>query len=114
MRRAHADLLEQGAAPAGVRDVVADSWLRSVAAGVDVDASQPPITLDRGPAGDVELALDAAHGAGHSWGRTPAAERAGILNKIADRIEANLEMLDHYQQTKNLLVSYSPKALGFF
>jgi aldehyde dehydrogenase len=22
--------------------------------------------------------------------------------------------LDHYQQTKNLLVSYSPKALGFF
>jgi aldehyde dehydrogenase len=23
-------------------------------------------------------------------------------------------MLDHYQQTKNLLVSYSAKALGFF
>ena len=23
-------------------------------------------------------------------------------------------MLDHYQQTKNVLVSYSPKALGFF
>jgi aldehyde dehydrogenase len=23
-------------------------------------------------------------------------------------------MLDHYQQTKNLLVSYSPKKLGFF
>jgi hypothetical protein len=23
-------------------------------------------------------------------------------------------MLDHYQQTKNMLVSYSPKALGFF
>jgi hypothetical protein len=23
-------------------------------------------------------------------------------------------MLDHYQQTKNLLVSYSPDALGFF
>ncbi len=28
--------------------MVADSWLRSVAAGVDVDASQPPIMLDRG------------------------------------------------------------------
>ncbi len=27
--------------------MVADSWLRSVAAGVDVDASEPPITLDR-------------------------------------------------------------------
>jgi hypothetical protein len=23
-------------------------------------------------------------------------------------------MLDHYQKTKNMLVSYSPKALGFF
>jgi hypothetical protein len=23
-------------------------------------------------------------------------------------------MLDHYQQTKNILVSYSPNALGFF
>ena len=28
-----------------------------------------------------------------AWGRTSAAERADILNKIADRIEANLEML---------------------
>ncbi|HKM64485.1 MAG TPA: aldehyde dehydrogenase [Acidisphaera sp.] len=28
--------------------------------------------------------------------------------------ETHSMMLDHYQQTKNLLVSYSPKALGFF
>jgi aldehyde dehydrogenase len=28
--------------------------------------------------------------------------------------ETHKMMLDHYQQTKNLLVSYSPKALGFF
>ena len=28
--------------------------------------------------------------------------------------ENHLKMMDHYQQTKNLLVSYSPKALGFF
>ncbi len=28
--------------------------------------------------------------------------------------ENHKEMLNHYQQTKNLLVSYSPKALGFF
>ncbi|MHB1101275.1 MAG: aldehyde dehydrogenase [Devosia sp.] len=28
--------------------------------------------------------------------------------------ETHLMMLDHYQQTKNLLVSYSPKKLGFF
>jgi aldehyde dehydrogenase len=28
--------------------------------------------------------------------------------------ETHKMMLDHYQQTKNLLVSYSPKKLGFF
>ncbi len=28
--------------------------------------------------------------------------------------ENHLKMLDHYQQTKNMLVSYSPKKLGFF
>jgi len=28
--------------------------------------------------------------------------------------ETHKDMLDHYQQTKNLLVSYSPNALGFF
>jgi hypothetical protein len=45
VRKAHEHLLEQGAAPVGVREVVADSWLRSVAAGVDVNAIRPPITL---------------------------------------------------------------------
>jgi aldehyde dehydrogenase len=47
----------------------------------------------RGTAEDIELALDAAHAAAPAWGRTSPAERANILNKIADRIEANLEML---------------------
>ncbi|MGY4644037.1 acetaldehyde dehydrogenase ExaC [Cellulomonas sp. URHB0016] len=47
----------------------------------------------RGDADDIERALDAAHGAARSWGRTSATERAVILNKIADRIEANLESL---------------------
>ncbi|MET3682836.1 aldehyde dehydrogenase [Alkalibacillus flavidus] len=42
---------------------------------------------------DVDLALDAAHAAKESWGQTSVAERAKILNKIADRIEDNLEML---------------------
>ena len=28
--------------------------------------------------------------------------------------ETHKMMLDHYQQTKNMLVSYSPKKLGFF
>jgi aldehyde dehydrogenase len=42
---------------------------------------------------DIELALDAAHAAKASWGKTSVTERANILNKIADRIEENLEML---------------------
>ncbi|WP_296715470.1 aldehyde dehydrogenase [Rhodoblastus sp.] len=44
----------------------------------------------RSTAQDIELALDAAHAAKDSWGRTPAAERSKILLKIADRIEDNL------------------------
>ncbi|QHT57748.1 aldehyde dehydrogenase family protein [Cellulomonas sp. H30R-01] len=49
--------------------------------------------VGRGDADDVERALDAAHGASRAWGRTTATERAVILNKIADRMEQNLEML---------------------
>lgn len=47
----------------------------------------------RSSAEDIELALDAAHAAKTSWGATSPAERATILNKIADRLEENLEML---------------------
>ncbi|QEP05881.1 aldehyde dehydrogenase [Glutamicibacter sp. ZJUTW] len=47
----------------------------------------------RSTAEDVEVALDAAHAAAPAWGKTSPAERAVILNKIADRIEENLEML---------------------
>lgn len=42
---------------------------------------------------DIELALDAAHAAKDAWGKTSVTERANILNKIADRIEENLEVL---------------------
>src|SRR5262247_3845241 len=37
---------------------------------------------------DVNHALDAAHRAKTAWGKTSATERANILNKIADRVEA--------------------------
>src|SRR5699024_6146769 len=47
----------------------------------------------RSTAEDVELALDAAHAAAPGWGTTSVAERAVILNRIADRIEENLELL---------------------
>ncbi len=49
--------------------------------------------IARGTAEDIDAALDAAHAAAPAWGRTSAAERALILNKIADRIEENLEAL---------------------
>ncbi|PPC86401.1 MAG: aldehyde dehydrogenase, partial [Methylocystis sp.] len=42
---------------------------------------------------DVEAALDAAHAAKDAWGRTSVAERAIILNRIADVMEANLGLL---------------------
>ena len=47
----------------------------------------------RSTAEDVELALDAAHAAAPAWGKTSVAERALILNKIADRMEENLERI---------------------
>lgn len=49
--------------------------------------------IARSTSEDIELALDAAHAAKDAWGKTAVAERAIILNKIADRMEANLEML---------------------
>ena len=42
---------------------------------------------------DIEAALDAAHAAKEAWGRTSTTERANILNRIADRMEANIELL---------------------
>ncbi|MBU3685528.1 MAG: aldehyde dehydrogenase [Mycobacteriaceae bacterium] len=47
----------------------------------------------RSTAADIDRALDAAHAAAPAWGKTSAAERAVVLNKIADRIEANLESI---------------------
>ena len=47
----------------------------------------------RSTAADIELALDAAHAAAPGWGKTSVGERSVILNKIADRIEENLEKI---------------------
>ncbi|MFM8812746.1 MAG: aldehyde dehydrogenase family protein [Methylophilaceae bacterium] len=54
---------------------------------------KPYTKAPRSGAADVELALDAAHKAADAWGRTAPVQRAGILLKIADRIEANLETI---------------------
>jgi aldehyde dehydrogenase len=69
---------------------------------------------------DVELALDAAHAAKRGWGRTSVAERALILNKIADRIEQNLEMLaiaetwDNGKPVRETLAADLPLAVDHF
>jgi aldehyde dehydrogenase len=49
--------------------------------------------VPRSKAADIELALDAAHKAAPTWTKTSVAERSGILLKIADRMEENLEAL---------------------
>ena len=49
--------------------------------------------IARGNEEDINKALDAAHAAAPAWGKTSATARAIILNKIADRIEANLESI---------------------
>jgi len=50
---------------------------------------------------DIEAALDAAHAAREGWGRTAAGERANILNRIADRMEQNLELLAYAETWDN-------------
>ena len=47
----------------------------------------------RSGAEDIDAALDAAHAVAESWGHTSVQDRALILLKIADRIEAHLEQL---------------------
>jgi aldehyde dehydrogenase len=54
---------------------------------------QPFCEVPRSDDADIDKALDAAHAAAPQWGKTPPAERAAILNKIADRIDANREAL---------------------
>ena len=49
--------------------------------------------VPRSTAADIELALDAAHKARDAWGKTSVQERSRILNKIADKLESNLDLL---------------------
>ncbi len=76
---------------------IGGKWVAPVAGQYFDNAS--PITgkvfcsVARSDANDVNLALDAAHAAQAKWGKTSVAERSGILLKIADRMEQNLELL---------------------
>ena len=76
--------------------------------------------IARGTAEDIELALDAAEAAAPAWGKTAPADRANILNKIADRMEANLEMLavgetwDNGKPVRETLAADLPLAVDHF
>jgi aldehyde dehydrogenase len=76
--------------------------------------------IARGTAEDIELALDAAHHAAPAWGRMSITDRANILNKIADRMEANLELLavvetwDNGKPVRETLAADIPLAIDHF
>lgn len=69
---------------------------------------------------DLELAVDAAHKAFQTWSKTSATERSIILNKIADRIEQNLEYIaavetiDNGKAVRETLNADIPLAIDHF
>ena len=77
-------------------------------------------TIARSTAEDVELALDAAHAAREAWGRTSPAERATMLNKIADRIESRIgtlalvEAIDNGKPIRETTLADLPLAIDHF
>lgn len=89
-------------------------------------ANYTPVTgqklcdVARSDEADINLALDAAHAAKDKWGRTSATERSNILNKIADRMEANLELLaraetwDNGKPLRETMVADIPLAIDHF
>ena len=74
----------------------------------------------RGNAKDVDLAVAAGWKAFESWGKTSVTERAIILNKIADRMEANLELLavaetwDNGKAVRETMAADIPLAIDHF
>ena len=77
-------------------------------------------SIRRSREADIELALDAAHKAKTAWGKTSPAERANILNKIADRMEANLtriavaETIDNGKPLRETMAADIPLAIDHF
>jgi aldehyde dehydrogenase len=76
--------------------------------------------IPRSSAEDIELALDAAHAAREAWGTTSVTTRSNILLKIADRLEANLEILaiaetwDNGKPIRETLAADVPLAIDHF
>ena len=81
---------------------------------------KPFCEIPRSTAEDIQLALDAAHAAKDAWGKTSVTARSNILLKIADRIEANLEILavaetwDNGKAIRETLAADVPLAVDHF
>ncbi|SNR96807.1 aldehyde dehydrogenase [Methylobacillus rhizosphaerae] len=69
---------------------------------------------------DINLALDAAHAAKDAWGKASGTERANILLKIADVMEANLETIataetiDNGKPIRETMAADIPLAIDHF
>ena len=76
--------------------------------------------IARSDESDVEKALDAAHAAAPGWGKTSPADRARVLNLIADRMEQNLEAIavaeswDNGKPVRETLAADIPLAVDHF
>ena len=74
----------------------------------------------RSDAADIEKALDAAHAAKDAWGATSAAERALLLNRIAQVMEDNLATLaaaetwDNGKPIRETMAADLPRAIDHF
>ena len=77
-------------------------------------------SIARSDATDVERALDAAHAAKDAWGHTSTTDRANLLNKIADVMEDNLELLataetwDNGKPIRETMAADVPLAIDHF
>ncbi|WMT73387.1 aldehyde dehydrogenase family protein [Bradyrhizobium sp. Ash2021] len=87
----------KGKVPARYGNFIGGKWAAPVDGQYFTDYSpingERLVDVAKSTAQDVELALDAAHRAKDAWARVSPAERARMLNKIADRMEENLELL---------------------
>ena len=81
---------------------------------------KPFCEVARSSAEDIEVALDAAHGAKAAWGKTSVTERSAALLKLADLMEANLETLavsetwDNGKPVRETLAADLPLAIDHF
>src|ERR1700682_3314949 len=87
----------KGKLPARYGNFIGGKWVEPTDGQYFTDYS--PINGERlrdgakSTARDVEMALVAAHKAKDAWARISPAERSLLLNKVADRMEENLELL---------------------